>query len=243
MKQLPADLKRDGRLAGAGGHREQDAVVAADDRLQHVVDGVVLVVADLPLAAAGLRRERRRSGRARRSASAKTRAPQLVGRRVRVDVAFGAGLHVDAVDAHAVGGVGEPGLEFFGVAFGLAEAFGVGRVAFFGLDDGQLLAAVDQDVVGDVAAWRAGPRLASRPSVICSRRTRLAFDDAPAGGAQGRVDQLGAGFGFVHEEKLANQPRCIKERNLLLLLNLRCQVTSFRVLRESTQAQNGRYRA
>ena len=69
LEQRPGDLEGDGGLAGAGRERQQDALLAGGDRLQRVLDGVVLVVARLPGAAASPRTARRRSGRAIRSAS------------------------------------------------------------------------------------------------------------------------------------------------------------------------------
>ena len=45
MEELPGDLKGDEGLAGAGGEREQDAILAGGNGLQHALDGDVLVVA------------------------------------------------------------------------------------------------------------------------------------------------------------------------------------------------------
>ena len=50
-KQLPEDLEGDRGFAGAGGQREQDAVLAGGDGLQHPLHGDLLVKADLPAAA------------------------------------------------------------------------------------------------------------------------------------------------------------------------------------------------
>ena len=105
-------------------------------------------------------------------------------------------MHVDPVDAFAVGGIGEPRLQPLGIALGLAQAFGGGERLFLGLDHRQLLAAVNQHVIGNVLL--AAPPAADQPP----RRNHLAphpaaVFHAPAGRAQGRVDQLGAGFGFI----------------------------------------------
>jgi hypothetical protein len=43
VEQLPGDLEGDGGLAGAGGERQQDAVILGADRRQRAFDGVVLV--------------------------------------------------------------------------------------------------------------------------------------------------------------------------------------------------------
>ena len=45
VKELPRDLKGDEGLAGAGGEREQDALLVGGDGLQHALDGDVLIVA------------------------------------------------------------------------------------------------------------------------------------------------------------------------------------------------------
>ena len=56
VEQLPGDLEGDERLARAGGQREQDALLPVGDRLQHALDGDVLVVAALEVAALVLER-------------------------------------------------------------------------------------------------------------------------------------------------------------------------------------------
>ena len=45
VEELPGDLEGDEGLAGAGGQREQDALLAGGDRLHDALDGDVLVVA------------------------------------------------------------------------------------------------------------------------------------------------------------------------------------------------------
>ena len=90
-------------------------------------------------------------------ASAKVSVPEFVRRGVARQLAFRAGLHVDAVDALAVGGVGEADGQLAGVVLGLADAFGQRLVPRLGLDDRELAVAVDQHVVGRErlagAAW------------------------------------------------------------------------------------------
>ena len=56
VEQLPRDLKGDERLARAGGEREQDALLSGGDGLQHPLDGDVLIVAALEVAALVLER-------------------------------------------------------------------------------------------------------------------------------------------------------------------------------------------
>jgi len=69
------------------------------------------------------------------------------------------------------------------------------------LDHGQLGVAVDEHVVGDLglcprALAAAALQTAQRDAVFA--QDAAAFDHTPAGGLQGGVEVLGAGFGFVH---------------------------------------------
>ena len=113
------------------------------------------------------------------------------------DILLRAGRHVDLIDADAIGGVGEAGLQLLGVFLGLADALGIGQVPPLGLDHRELVVAVGQHVVGDVLggpharALQAaeGDDLAPHPAGL---------HHAPAGRFQGGVDQFGAGFGLVH---------------------------------------------
>ena len=78
----------------------------------------------------------------------KSHVPEFVRRGVARQFAFLAGLHVDAVDALAVGGIGVADGQFPGVIFRLRYAFGQFFIPRLGLDDGQLGVAIDQNVVG-----------------------------------------------------------------------------------------------
>ena len=125
--------------------------------------------------------------------------PEFVRRRIARQFAFRALLHVDAVDALAVGGVGEADGELAGVVLGLRHAFGQRFIPRLGLDDGELGVAIDQHVIG-------GERLAAPPVAFdAAERDRVfapdaaAFDDAPARRLQRGIDMLGSGFGFVHD--------------------------------------------
>ena len=126
VEQLPGDLEGDEGLARAGGQRQQDAVAASGDGLQHALDGDVLVVAALEIAAPVLEGD---GGEAVAPGVllGKGQVPEFVGRRVAGQFAFGALLHVDAVDALAVGGVGEADGELAGVVLGLRHALGQRR--------------------------------------------------------------------------------------------------------------------
>ena len=197
VEELPADLEGDEGLARAGGQRQQDAVAAGGDGLQHAVDGDVLVVAALEIPAPVLEGD---GGEpvAPGVLLGEGPVPEFVGRRVAGQLAFGPLLHVDAVNALAVGGVGEADGELARVVLGLRHALGQRLIPRLGLDDGQLGVPIDQHVIG--AERLAAPPLAFEPA----ERDRVlppdpaALDHAPARRREGGVDVLGSGFGFVH---------------------------------------------
>ena len=187
------------------------------DRLQHAVDGVVLVVARLPRAAAGPRRARRRSGRARRSASAKVAAQSSSGVGIARDVALRAGLHVDAVDAEAVGGVGEARLQLARRSPWPAPTPSVAAlVPRLGLDHRQLVVAVDQHVVGDVSGLPRRPRPSMRPGVIGTRAgpgcRRPRPSRPPA--ARGRCSSARVSASFIGRLFDARRSRSARRRRL-----------------------------
>ena len=167
------------------------------DGLQHPLDGDVLVVAALEVAALVLERH---GGEAVAPGVllGKGQVPEFVGRRDSAAVRLRSRLHVDAVDALAVGGVGEADGQLAGVVLGLRHALGQRLVPRLGLDDGELGVAIDQHVIG-------GERLAA-PSVAFEAARRdgvfapdaAAFDHAPARRFQCGVDMFGSGLGFVH---------------------------------------------
>lgn len=108
--------------------------------------------------------------------------PEFVGRRTGGDVALLGRLHIDRVDALAVGGVSEAEGEL-GVGFGLADALREFLVPRLRLDDRELGVAIDQHVVGDVGL--AAPTVAldtTGGDARYSRRSLAALDYAPAGG-------------------------------------------------------------
>ena len=76
--------------------------------------------------------------------------------------AFRPGLHVDLVDAQAVGGIGEARLQLVGIVFRLPDAFGQRLVPRLGLDHRQLVVAIDQHIVGDLG-FAAPARASMRP--------------------------------------------------------------------------------
>ena len=146
--------------------------------------------------------------------------PEFVRRGIARQLAFLAGLHVDAVDALAVGGIGEADGQLAGVVLGLRHAFGQFFVPRLGLDDGQLGVAIVQHVIG-------GERLAASPVAFdAARRDRIfapdaaALDHAPARRLQRGVDMFGSGFGFVHLQPLLNGLEyCTLTKNLIGTFN------------------------
>ena len=184
LVELPDDLGGDGRLARAGGQRQQQALAAGGDGVEHRVDGALLVIAKGPLSAL----IGPMGGREIVADLVTVRVghrPELVrGREGHRHIAFLARLHVDQVKSVTVGRVGIAQAQHLGVLLGLGQAF---RDAFFvrlRLDHRQLAAAVAKDEVGDLL-------LATTPHAheAAGRDMELAvdlgaLDDAPAGGSQ-----------------------------------------------------------
>jgi hypothetical protein len=81
---------------------------------------------------------------------------------------------------------------------GLRHALGQRFAPGFGLDDGQLVVAVDQHIIGDerLAALAVALDAPRRDGVFAQDFATLRH--APARGLQRGVDMLGSGFGFVH---------------------------------------------
>ena len=147
MKQFPCDLERDERLARAGGQCEENAHDAGGDGLHHLLDGDVLVVA------AGMRTAfvlERHGGEAVAPLVrlGKSHGPEFIRRGVGGDFTFLARLHVDGVDAMAIGGVGEAHCHLAGIILGLRHAFRQRLVPRLGFVHGQLVVAIDQHVIG-----------------------------------------------------------------------------------------------
>ena len=129
--------------------------------------------------------------------SGKDRRPEFIRAGVLADIAFLAGLHVDAIEADPIGGVGKAGVQIPGVFLGLADALGVWQIALLGFDDGQLVAVIGEHIVGNVLLGAfASPLEAAAGDDFASHAA--VCDDAPACIFEGGVDQLGAGVGFVH---------------------------------------------
>ena len=201
MKQLPRQLKRNKCFARACGERQQHTVVALGHRFQHAVDGAFLVVATCPCAAFVFERHGGKVFAPRGSlcfAFAKGQLPKLVGRGVVGQLALSPRVHVDAVNALPVGGVGVANGQLSRVALGLRHPLGQRLAPGFGLDHRQLGVAVHQHIVGNVSPRSAASTLqATRRDAVLAQNA-AAFHYAPACGCKGWVDVFGAGFGFVH---------------------------------------------
>lgn len=196
LEQLPGDLEGDRGLAGAGGQGQQDAVTASRDRVQHPVDGDLLIEAKVP-GAALVGKGHRREAVAPDVLLAEGSLPEFVRRRVAVSHALVAGFPVDTVETLPVAGIGEADLELGGVVLGLRHALGQGLVPGLGFQNGELAVAMDQHVVGrqPLAAPSFAFDAAGRDDLAAYA---AALDHAPARRLQGGVDMLGASLGFVH---------------------------------------------
>ena len=180
LEQLPGDLEGDGGLAGAGGERQQDAVACRrrwlPARARWRCPGSSAPASVPPLSSNGTAAKRSRQS----FGSAKVSVPQLVRRRVASTLALRAGLHVDAVDAVAVGGIGEARLPAWRRSPWPAPTPSVSGLSHaLASITASLCVAVDQHVVGDL-------RLAAPPCALdAAGADDLAADpavgdDAPA---------------------------------------------------------------
>ncbi len=197
MEEFPCDLKSNHGLAGARRQREQDALLIVGDGVQHALDGEVPKI-PLTQRAALVLEWHGGEAIAPSVRYGKRHVPEFVRRGVARQIAFVASLHVDAVDALAVGGIREPDGHFRRVILGLRHAFRQRLVPRFGLVHGQLAIAINQHVIGDerLAAATVAFDAAQRDRIFA--QDLAAFDDAPARRFQCRIYMLGAGFGFVH---------------------------------------------
>ena len=198
LKELPRDLKRDGRFSRARRQREQNAVFLRRDPLQHPVDRDLLVESQRP-APALVRRRHRGKAVAPRVRLGECHRPQFVWRRIRGHRAFLARLHVDGVDALAIRRVGEAHAHLARVVLRLRHAFRQRLVPRLGFVHRELAVAIDQHVVGGerLAAFAVALDAARRDGMF--PQNLAALDDAPARRFQGGVNVLGAGLGFVHQ--------------------------------------------
>jgi hypothetical protein len=78
----------------------------------------------------------------------------------------------------------------------LRHAFGNRVIPWLGLDDGQFVIAIDQNVIGGqgFAAPPVAFDAAERDGVLARDATAFAY--TPTGSLEGGIDMLGSGFGF-----------------------------------------------
>ena len=214
VKQLPRQLKRDKGLARAGCQRQQHAVAALGQRGQRALNGNILVIAPLKIAALVLKRNggqavapdifHRESGLPKRLRSGKS-----------WQLALNARLHVNAVNPLAIGGIAKTDRELARVILGLAHAFGQLAQHRLGLNHGKLGVAVLQHIVGSQrrAALARTFEAAQRDGVLAP--DAAALHHAPSGSGQQGIDQFGAGFGFVHGVFLQGAAEGLVQQGLL----------------------------
>ena len=197
MKQFPRNLKGDKCLAGAGGEREQDAVLAFRDGLQSSLYRDVLVVAPWVRAALIL------VGHSCEAIApsvllGEAQVPEFLRRRVAIYWAFLPSLHVDGIDAPAVAGVCKTGGQLAGIVLRLRHALGQFFIPGLRLIDGQLVVPIDQHVIRN-QRLRALPQPfdAAGCDVIFAHDAAV-LNHTPPGGFQRRVNVLDSGFSLVH---------------------------------------------
>ena len=201
VPQLPANLEGHIGLARAGGQRGEDAFLAHQNRLDHALDGNLLVVTrhlaggqieGLQQVLCPILRQVCCTGQA---------GEQLIGCGVTIYLLLGAGGVVDLDDAVAVGGVGELEAKDFSVLAGLLHAGFSGQSDLFGFHHGQrIVATVVQQVVGPLLL--AAPHLAARDDDAAVGEAALLADGAGGIGPT-RLNQLGrdefaTGVSFGH---------------------------------------------
>ena len=197
MKQFPRDLKGDERLARARGQRQQNALLVVRDRLHHPLDGDILVVT-ARMRTAFVFKWHSGEAVAPRVGLREGCGPKLVGRGIGGNGTFLARLHINSINALAVGGVGESHRHLARILFALRHAFRQRFVPRLGFDHGQFLVAIDQHIIGGerLAAF-AMPLDTARGNGIFAQNL-ASINDSPARRGQRGINMLGSGLGFVH---------------------------------------------
>ncbi len=196
MKQFPRYLKRDEGFSCACRHREQDARLLSGDSLHHTLNGQVLIVASLEVAALVF------EGHGSKAVApgvgfGEGPIPELFRRRILFHDAFLAFGHVDAINFAAVGGIAITDGELIGVVLRLRHAFGQRFVPGLGFDDGEFVVAIDEHVIGSQRLAAPSKPFDSSERDGIFTQDAAALDHGPACGLQGGVNVLGSGFGFV----------------------------------------------
>ncbi len=206
VEELPRDLEGNEGFARSGGEREQDALFVLGDGREDALDGDVLVIAARMRAAFVL------IGHLGKAVAPRVRlgegfCPEFLRRGKRRDLTLRAGLHVDAVDARAVGRVGEAHRELASVVFCLPDSLGEGFGNCLGFDSGELCAPKFEDIVRlERLAASAAPLDAAGADEVFAPDAG-AFNHAPTCGSECGIDEFGSGFGFVHDWALRRAVR------------------------------------
>ena len=208
VEELPGQLESDEGLARAGGQGQQDAVSSCGNGFQGLIDGIVLVIASLKAPASVFKGD----GGETIPPTVGCREgliPKLIGSGIAGDITLCPCLHVGTVNPETIGRVGESRLKFGGVAFGLGETFRIGKAGLLGLDDCQLMATIDQHIVGDIGfAPFAATDNAPRSDDFTPDLALIQL--APTCRHKGRVYEFCSGFGFV--EVVGHQVTCYNGR-------------------------------
>ena len=126
--------------------------------------------------------------------------PQLVRRRIGMQLSFLARLHIDGVDALAVRRIGEANGQLHRVLLGHPQALGQRLVPSFRLEDAELEVAIDEHVIGDERPGAPSvPFDAPRRDVVLAQHL-APLGHTPSRRAQRRVDVLSTSLGFIHRE-------------------------------------------
>ncbi|MNV62502.1 hypothetical protein D3C71_1550500 [compost metagenome] len=133
MKQLPGQLEGDKGLAGAGRQGQQNAILPVADGLQYPLDGGILIVTPLPVAALVFKGH---GGEVIPPAilHRKGGIPQLIRAREGQGLPLLTCLHIYGIDALAIARIGKADRELTGVILGLTHTSGEWLVPGFGLD-------------------------------------------------------------------------------------------------------------
>ena len=200
VPQLPAKLKSDGGFSSARRHREEQATLAYQDRLDGAVHGNLLVVT-FALGDGVIERGQQplRGFRVFDVAPVTIPLPQLAGRRIIGARTLPPGEVIELDDLRAVGRVGEFQAEHLRVIFRLLQPVCSGLVAHLGLDDGEgKIARVAKKKVHALRRLADEPfsdrnNAAVRDGTLLRNRMRLIL---PAGILQARNDKLSTSICF-----------------------------------------------
>ncbi|MDT4838060.1 hypothetical protein FQZ97_718060 [compost metagenome] len=196
----PDDLEGGVGLAGAGGHHQQDAILATRHRLDGAVDGIHLVVAwHAPGAVVVIRRLDPLFGFALQALPPAVALPEFIrtGKLVEAQLGFHLLASAAAVveqEAIAIAGKHEGHVQRLGITESLLHAGADGVLVVLGFDncDGQVGLVIKNEV--SAAGLATAMQLAAHDDAALGKADFLAhlFLDVPTGLLNGRGDELGA---------------------------------------------------